>query len=208
MAIIVWQVGKPESDFDSTTIGEVSKGSPAEAAGLKVGDEILSVDGKAVTHWISGTNSVKWAIIRSEGETIPFVVKRGAETLTINSKWTKPEQESLRRPVLRQVGILPREFPGVGMVVKKSPADIAGFKANDVIVSMNGTPIFNIEDMLPIVKSARGQTVNVVVDRPNDKDAKQTQQVPLTLGVPPGKEDAPIDFGIAWGRVRLDYPGP
>src|SRR3954471_16580486 len=77
MATIVWQVGKPESDFDSTTIGEVAKGSPAEAAGLKVGDEILSVDGKPVTHWISGTNSVKWAIIRSEGQTIPFVVKRG-----------------------------------------------------------------------------------------------------------------------------------
>jgi regulator of sigma E protease len=208
MATVVWVVGKPESDFDSTTIGEVMKGSPAEAAGLKVGDEILSVDGKSVTHWISGTNSVKWAIIRSEGQTIPFVVKRGGETLTINSKWAKPEQESLRRPVLRQVGITPREFPGVGLVVKKSPAEAAGLQVGDVIVSMNGTPIFNIDDMLPIAQKARGQNVDIVVERAvNGK----TQQVPLTLAVPPlpaGKEDGPIDFGIAWGRVRLVHPGP
>jgi regulator of sigma E protease len=69
---------------------------------------------------------------------------------------------------------------------------------------MNGKEIFNIEDMLPIVKEARGKSVNVIVDRAD-------QQVPLTLAVPPaqaGKEDAPIDFGIAWGRVRLVYPGP
>src|SRR4029078_1417660 len=175
---------------------------------LKVGDEILSVDGKPVTHWISGTNSVKWAIIRSEGQTIPLVVKRGGENLTIYSKWVKPEQESLRRPVLRQVGIMPREFPGVGLVVKKSAAEAAGFKAGDVIVSMDGQAIFNIEDMLPIVKSAHGGNVNVVVDRTVDG---KVQQVPLTLAVPavePGKEDGPIDFGIAWGRVRLTHPGP
>src|SRR4029450_2307314 len=37
MAAVVWAVGKPESDFDSTTIGEVSKGSPPEAAGAQGG---------------------------------------------------------------------------------------------------------------------------------------------------------------------------
>src|SRR4029079_4988719 len=104
--------------------------------------------------------------------------------------------------------IMPREFPGVGLVVKKSAAEAAGFKAGDVIVSMNGQPIFNIEDMWPIVKSAHGGNVNVVVDRTVDG---KVQQVQLTLAVPavePGKEDGPIDFGIAWGRVRLTHPGP
>src|SRR5678815_1788258 len=46
MAGMVWVLGKPESDFDSTTIGFVKPGGPAAMAGLKPGDEILEVDGK------------------------------------------------------------------------------------------------------------------------------------------------------------------
>ena len=71
MAVIVWFVGKPESESDSTMIGYVKPGGPAETAGLRVGDRILMVDGHPVNRFFGGTDGVKWRVIRSEGETIP-----------------------------------------------------------------------------------------------------------------------------------------
>jgi regulator of sigma E protease len=204
MAGMVWVLGKPESDFDSTTIGFVKPGGPAAMAGLKPGDEILEVDGKKVTHFVSGTNSVKWDIIRSEGDTIAFKVKRDGEIKTIESGWTKPESPGWRRPSLREVQIGPRIVPGVGIVVKKSPADLAGIKPGDLIVSVNGTPIFNLDEMDPFVRDNRGNSLNVVVERTG-------QQVPLALAIPsakPGEEKKPVDLGIDWGRIRLVHPGP
>ncbi len=108
MACIVYFVGKPESEFDSTKIGYIAADGAAAKSGLQVGDDILKVDGHPVKHFQSGTDSVKWRIVRSEGETIPFEVKRGDQVLTINSGWTKPDTASWRRPALRQVGIGPR----------------------------------------------------------------------------------------------------
>ena len=204
MAVMVWILGRPESDFDSTMIGFVNPGGPAAIAGLKSGDEILEVDGKKVTHFRSGTNSVKWAIIRSEGATIPFKVKRDGEIKTIESGWTKPESSGWRRPSLREVQIGPRIVPSVGIVVKKSPADLAGIKPDDVIVSVNGTPIHNLDEMDPFVRDNRGATLNVVAER-------NGQQVPLALAIPPakpGEEKKPVDLGIDWGRIRLVHPGP
>src|SRR5687767_14626232 len=49
-ALIVYWVGRPVSEAEMTTlIGYVEKDSPAEQAGLKVGDRILEVDGKPVS---------------------------------------------------------------------------------------------------------------------------------------------------------------
>src|SRR4051812_9651127 len=43
-AIVVWQVGRPVGDAESTQIvGEVGSKSPAEEAGIRAGDKILSV---------------------------------------------------------------------------------------------------------------------------------------------------------------------
>jgi regulator of sigma E protease len=56
---IVWAVGHPVSEGDSTTvIGYVMPGSPAEKAGLQPGDKILSVDGKPVRRFMGMNDSV------------------------------------------------------------------------------------------------------------------------------------------------------
>jgi membrane-associated protease RseP (regulator of RpoE activity) len=53
--------------------------SPAAAAGLKNGDRILSVDGRAITEW----DQVSAAIRASQGRDMTWVVQRGDERVTI-----------------------------------------------------------------------------------------------------------------------------
>lgn len=203
MAAIVWCVGKPENEFDSTTIGYVKKGGPAEVAGLKVGDEILSVDGHPVKHFLGGgTDNVKWRIIRSEGETIPFVVLRDGQKLTINSGWVKPKTESWRRPALREVQVGPHLPAGVNYAVKGSPAAQAGLQAGDLITSANGKEIFNIDDLGPIVTDNIGKTISLDVER-----GGKTVQLQMAIPTPAKKDEAP-NLGIEWGRMSFAHPSP
>ena len=54
--------------------------SPAAAAGLKVGDRILSIDGRAITSW----DEVSAAIRESQGRAMSWVVQRGDQQVTIS----------------------------------------------------------------------------------------------------------------------------
>lgn len=202
MALIVWVVGKPQSEIDSTTIGFVKEGGPAYQAGLRPGDQILSVGGKPVKHFLSGTDSVKWRIVRSEGEKIPITVLREGQEISIECGWTKPETSSWRRPALREIQIGPRIVPGVGFVVRGSLADKAGLRAGDLVTNLNGEPIFNLSDMGPIIDANRGKQVVFTVER-----GGQDLNLPMTLP-PPAANGMPVDFGIEWGRTTLVHPNP
>jgi regulator of sigma E protease len=204
MATAVWIVGKPQNEIDSTTIGYVAKGGPADQAGLKPGDEVISVDGKNVTHFVSGTNSVKWAIIRSEGEKIAFRIKRDGNIQTIESGWVKPAQAGWHRPALREVQIGPRIKPGVGFVEPKSPADQAGVKIGDLITAINGQPVAELEQIEPFVAANAGGSLALTVLRGKEN-------VALTMALPalkPGEEKSGFDLGIGWGRTTLSHPSP
>ena len=201
MACIVWFVGKPQSEFDSATIGYVKEGGPADKAGLRVGDEILAVDGHPVAHF-GGTDGIKWRIVRSEGEKIDFTIRRERQEITVPTGWTKPETSSWRRPALREVQIGPRLIPGIGFVVRGSLADKAGFQSGDLVTTVNGQPIFNLDEIGPLVDANRGNALAVTVDR-------KGTELALTLPLPPATPDGkPVNFGIEWGRTTLVYPDP
>lgn len=202
MACVVWGVGKPQSEFDSPVIGYVKDGGPAQVAGLRPGDKILAVDGKPVKNFVSGTDSVKWRIVRSEGETIPFTVLREGQEMTIDCGWRKPETSSWRRPALREVQIGPRIVPGIGFVVHGSLADKAGLKAGDLITDINGAPIFNLDEIGPFIDANRGNEIAMGVERDG-------QTLVVTVPLPAATADAkPVNFGIEWGRSVLIHPDP
>ncbi|MCX6975165.1 MAG: RIP metalloprotease RseP [Verrucomicrobia bacterium] len=198
MACLVWVVGKPQSEFDFPVLGFVKEGGPAYAAGLRPGDKILAVDGKPVKHFLSGTDSVKWRIVRSEGEKIPFTVSREGQEITLESGWTKPTTSNWRRPALREIQVGPRIVPGIGFVVRGSLADKSGLKAGDLITDINGTPIFNLNEIGPVIDSKRGQEITLGVERDG-------QPITCKMTLPASTSDAaPVNFGIEWGRSGSD----
>ena len=202
MACIVWVVGKPQIEMDSPVIGYVKDGGPAQIAGLRPGDKILAVDGKPVKHFVTGTDSVKWRIVRSEGKVIPFTVLRDGQEITLDCGWKKPETSSWRRPALREVQIGPRIVPGIGFVVRGSLADKSGLKAGDLVTEINGAPLFNLDEIGTFIDGNRGKDITLGVER----DGKN---LTITLPLPPATTDSkPVNFGIEWGRSVLVHPNP
>jgi len=66
--------------FFPSKIGEVSPGLPAEKAGLKKGDVVLSVDGENVSKW----DDLSKIIRSSKGKNLTVKVKRDGEILEMN----------------------------------------------------------------------------------------------------------------------------
>lgn len=81
-------IGVPQP-VDTTLVGKVNEDSPAFAAGLKAGDEILGIDGSPTIHWEDVLNGVK----RSEGRSLTMAVRRGQEELTLS---VVPQRDSVK----------------------------------------------------------------------------------------------------------------
>ncbi len=75
---VVWIKGVPESGKDPV-IGNLMTGFPADAAGLKIDDRVVSVNGKAISTWEELAGSVH----ASPGKAVSLVIRRGeGESLT------------------------------------------------------------------------------------------------------------------------------
>lgn len=74
-------LGKPTitGTEDSRTIGSFAEGSVAEAAGLKVGDTIIAIDGRAITDF----TDLRTAVALRPDKRMVFTVERAGEELSV-----------------------------------------------------------------------------------------------------------------------------
>ncbi len=134
-------------------IGTIAKGSPAEKAGLKVGDIIVEIEGKPVQRMAQVQHVLG---VKYEGDKIALKFKRGGEVKEI-----KALELSGTNIIIAQgfLGILPmRDDPKLGVeiryVYEKSPAEKIGLKAGDRIVKFG----VNEKALFPFTGEKRGRT--------------------------------------------------
>lgn len=77
MSLVVGIIG-----FTTTTIDQVTAGSPAEAAGLAAGDEIIAVNGQKTEEW----TDISGAIASSAGASVAVTVEREGQELSLELK--------------------------------------------------------------------------------------------------------------------------
>lgn len=79
LGIRAWE----DRSIGGACVGSVYGGSAAEAAGVKGGDLIISVDGKPIGEW---SDLIRTVTSKAIGQEIEFEVKRGSETLKLRAK--------------------------------------------------------------------------------------------------------------------------
>lgn len=174
--------GKPITP--TTTIGFVEPGSKADSAGFKSEDKILNINGKQVSNWEDLRADI---FVNSLGENLNVkVLRNGKEENLFVPRKLIPEDET------KELFLIPDGVkPAIGDVVKNSPAEKAGLKAGDVILSIKSTNLYTPKQVTEIISSNAGNELPIIVQR--DKDTLQFNVTPAS--------DAKI--GIAIGRVFL-----
>jgi serine protease Do len=172
-------------DTKGALVADVTKGSPAEAAGIKRGDVILSFDGKDVVEMaslpglVAGTpidKTVPVKILRDGSEqTLSVKVGQMPGDRTGTEKTGQAEQPAqgkwglalrdLDARTAQRAGVAPGAGALVASVLPDSPADRAGLRAGDVIVEINRQKVTSAAEAQALAQKSDGGSLLVLIKR-------------------------------------------
>jgi serine protease Do len=161
------------SDAKGAAITDVTDDSPAEKAGLKEGDVVIGVDGRAVD---DNNDLSRYVASKAPGETVRLrVIRDGGERTIAVTLGTFPEQgddeDDERSSGRAELGMtlrnltpdiaerleMPRTATGVVVmdVEAGENAEDAGLQRGDVIVGVNGVPVDDVESFRAAIGRAK-----------------------------------------------------
>ncbi len=208
-------VGMPRP---APVIGVVEAASPAERAGLAVGDRLLAVDSTPITWWGDFEDLVRGR----PGETLSVRYERAGEPrearFEVVSRAALDEFGKVRET--GWVGLGHRRLTAmIGVPDASGPAHRAGLRSGDVIVSLDGQPVEDWSGLATRYVAARAP-VKVEVDRGPAPSERRAFEVPglgslSALGVVPAnvlvstvEADSPAArAGLARGDLILSVDG-
>ncbi|HTD51534.1 MAG TPA: RIP metalloprotease RseP [Thermoanaerobaculia bacterium] len=216
-AVFALGVRVPAYQLEPPVIRVVEPGSPGAAAWFLPGDRILSINGKPTSKW----RAAEFLFAANANEKLPVEVDRNGARLLM-SVVPRPEPQY----GLGEVGLKPGVpvQPRIEMVISGDPADRAGLRPKDVIVSVAGHPILGYPDEIfrkfvaAISQAAPGpfevqflrdgklQGTRITPRR--DPDGSWKVGVQVTADLAEVTERFPLDqaFIEGWHRVRTDVP--
>ncbi len=209
-ALVVYQVGKPRDFIPETQIGYVEEGSPAEKAGLQPGDRVLEINDQPVEGFQGSLESVRERIVLSRGDRIEFTIDRpGVGEMEVVTGFETEKTHWFQRRALRQVGIEPAHSTVIAEVMEGSPAERAGIRVGDELVSANGTKLYGILHLSQILERNGWGPVALEVKSP----AGEVRAITVAPEKPVQPADAKPMLGVAWDYtqrvdVRIVHPGP
>ena len=148
-------------------LGKVIEGSPAASAGLFQGETIKKINGKEITSW----QEVSWILLNESlknNNVSVEAISRNQEIHIHPLDLSKIDQEAASKDILVASGltIYQPEIPAlIGQVIKKSPADLAGIKTNDLVLKINKNKVSVWEDFVQEVRLNPNRLIEVEVLR-------------------------------------------
>ncbi len=130
----------------AAVIGDVLDGGAAARAGLEPGDRVLTINERGVRYW----EDIETVVQSSPGKELELRLSRNGKEL---ERYLTPVQETIRHRDGRvsnqgRIGITHAPFvPLVGVIDAQSPAARAGLATGDLIISVDGQPVRNWNDV-------------------------------------------------------------
>lgn len=217
-AVFAVGVEVPAYELDAPIVKIVEPGSPAAAAGFQGGDRILSINGKKTPRWrdalfIFGLNA---------REKLTTIVERNGQTAALEVVPVARDKYDLG-----YVGLYP-DFgksvrPRISMAIAGSPAEAAGLRKGDVILSIAGREIRGSPDEVfaafvsavanaapgpfPVTFQRDGKIMTTNVRPRRDPDGTWKVGVQVVPDLPVVLERFPVRqaFVEGWRRVETDF---
>ena len=181
-----FQLDKPEGAL----VASVSKGSPAERAGLEPGDVIRQMDGQPI---VASGDLPAWVGQAQPGQKVRMSVWRHGKAVelvaTLGDAKDKASKQARSEEVVGkgQLGLALRPLDAderrdsgesAGLVIEQArgPAAAAGVQQGDLLLAINGVPAKSVEQVRAAVAKA-GKSVALLIERNGDKIF-----VPVRLG--------------------------
>lgn len=165
-----------------SVVGTVEAGSPGERAGLRIGDRIVAIEGRAVERW----HDVAFSIMTSIDRPLAFEVDRDGERQSVTVTPERPEGYDFG-----DAGIFPKILPRIGGIEAGSPAEAAGLQLGDELRAVDGRPLGSPADLVAYLEPRPGQSIALELLRgdrvlqlavvPEDRGGKGRIGVALTV---------------------------
>jgi len=157
MAIVLAQGAEvPIYQDQPPVVGAVSPGSPAERAGIRRGDRILTIAGDEVETW----DDLFLAVGTRPDRDVDLTLLRDGQTQSVSVRTV-----SETRFEIGNIGVLPDINPIVASVIAGEPAERAGLKAGDIVVAVNGERMVTRTQFIEAISRNGGKEIDLTIER-------------------------------------------
>ena len=143
-----------------TTIASVQSGSVLGKAGMQAGDKILEVNNVRTESWEDVTKALT---LENFGEDRTITVLRASQKVVIRAGGKDLVDAMTQK---KGLGISPEGLRVVVAGVETiSPAEKAGIRIGDTILSINGKPMYGVEEFVELVQNNKAKPMIVTWKR-------------------------------------------
>jgi regulator of sigma E protease len=193
MAVVLYQ-GAPAARFEQepVVVGNFSEDSVAEKAGLRIGDRVVTIDGKPVATW----DEFSKAILPKAGREVSVGYVRGSSpghVVVVPRAQGKYE--------MGDIGIQPVVHPEIVEVSPGQPAAEAGLRKGDAILDAGPEKNISYERLLAVIQEYEDKPLTLTIRR---NEALQTVTLtPRRVG-----DKAMVGAQLRGFETRTIEPGP
>jgi regulator of sigma E protease len=164
--LYMFQYPQIENADGPAVVGHILKDSPADQAGIREGDRILSFDGIRDPKW----DDILVKELTGSGRNIPVEVQRGGQTFsfTVTPKTDEKTQAGT-------IGWRAESEVQIDSLLKGFDAERVGLKPGDVVVSVNNQLIRSTEKLRELVNDSKGEPIEVIYRRDGELNKVQVK---------------------------------
>ncbi|MBB5609981.1 MULTISPECIES: RIP metalloprotease RseP [unclassified Janthinobacterium] len=180
----------------SSKLGPVAAPSAAYAAGLRGGDTVTSVNGKAVASW----SELRWELIQATLDKRVAQIEvqrpeRGLQEATLPAG--SLTESDLEGDAMGKLGlVLARPAPVLGKIMPGGAAARAGLLPGDLVLAIDGQPMADGIAVIETLRASPGKTLEVLLRRHGQE---------LTLAVTPDSEKGTgTEAAVTVGKIKAE----